>query len=188
MRSMASSKRLSTLVTGSLWAIVLAGTCSADDNNWSHSGQHGSVTLGIGALTQKWRSAFYVNRGFDATVIRPYATACGFSFGLRNEGDVAIETRLSDWRAVGADGTEIALRLPENWEAEWERAGVSQSARIAFHWAQFQSENVFAPGDWIMGMATLAAAPQAPFRLLASYRDSGGEHEILIEQLNCAGD
>jgi hypothetical protein len=167
---------------------VLAGICSADDNNWSHSGRHGSVTLGVSTLPQKWRSAFYVNRGFGATVIRPYATACGFSFGMRNEGGVTIETRLSDWRAVGADGTEIPLRSPESWEAEWERADVSQSARIAFHWAQFQSENIFEPGDWIMGMATLAAAPQPPFRLLASYRDSGGEHEIVIEQLNCARD
>lgn len=188
MRSKASRKRLGTLAAGTLWAIALAGLCSADDNNAAHRGQHGSVSLDVSPLLQKWRSAFYVNRGFEATVIRPYATACGFSFGMRNTGDVAIETRLSDWRAIGADGARIALRLPESWEAEWERAGVSPSARIAFHWAQFQSENVFAPGDWIMGMATLAAAPQAPFRLLASYRDTGGEHEIAIEQLNCAGD
>lgn len=188
MRSMASRKRLGRLAAGSLWAIVLTGLCAADDGNGPHRGQHGGVSLDISPLLQKWRSAFYVNRGFDATVIRPYAAACGFSFGMRNAGDIAIETRLSDWRAVGADGTAIALRLPESWEAEWERAGVSQSARIAFHWAQFQGENVFAPGDWIMGMATLAATPQAPFRLHASYRDAGGEHEILIEQLNCADD
>jgi hypothetical protein len=37
-----------------------------------------------------------------------------------------------------------------------------------------------------MGMATLAAPPKSPFRLIANYRDSGGDHEIVIEQINCA--
>lgn len=185
---MVSGARVRTWAAATALAILFTGANAADDDTGTRSGRHGSVTLTVGALTPQWRTAFYVNRGFAAPVIRPYAAACGFSFALRNEGGTAIATRLDAWRAVGADGTEIALKLPESWEAEWERAGVAQPARIAFRWAQFQSENTFEPGDWIMGMATLAAVPQAPFRLLARYRDSGGEHEIVVDQLDCARD
>ena len=168
--------------------VAIAGSGAADDGAWSHGGRHGSVSLGVKPLPKSWRSAFYVNRGFSSQVINPYAAACGFSFGMRNEGAATVETRLKDWRVVDAAGNEIRFRLPESWDVEWERAGVPPSARIAFHWAQFQSENVFEPGDWIMGMATLAAVPQQAFRLIASYRDSGGEHEIHIEHLSCAPD
>lgn len=176
------------ILTGTALALALVGSSTADDNSWSRNSRHSSVTLSVSALSQRWRSAFYVNRGFNATAILPYAATCGFSFGMRNDSGIAIETRLNEWRAVGADNTEIALRLPESWETEWERAGVSQPARIAFRWAQFQSENVFEPGDWIMGMATLAAVPRPPFRLFARYHDPEGEHEIVIEQLDCARD
>lgn len=169
-------------------SMVIASGCAADDGAWSHGGQHGSVSLGVKPLPRSWRSAFYVNRGFSSQVISPYAAACGFSFGMRNEGTATVETRLKEWRAVDAAGKEIRFRLPESWDVEWERADVPPSARIAFHWAQFQSENTFEPGDWIMGMATLAAMPQRPFRLIANYRDSRGEHEIHIEQLDCAPD
>lgn len=179
-------RRYGKLIVITTVAIGLANPCAAtDDKPPSHIGGHGSVTLSISPLPQQWRSAFYVNRGFNAAVIHPYASACGFSFAMRNEGSAAIETRLMDWRAIGADGAEVRVKLPESWEAEWAQAGVSQTARIAFHWAQFQSENVFQSGDWIMGMATLAAPPKSPFRLIASYSDSGGDHEIVIEQINC---
>lgn len=171
-----------------LIACLLAntGTACAQSDNWTHHGRDGEVTLAVGVLPQKWRAAFYINRGFKPAVIQLYASACGLSFGMRNTGGGSIESHLRDWRAIGADGAEVALRMPESWDAEWERAGVPQAARIAFHWAQFQSEIHFAAGDWIMGMATLSAAPQAPFKLRARYRDGGGEHEILIEGLACA--
>jgi hypothetical protein len=140
------------------------------------------------SLGKAARTAFYEARGFAAETIRPYAQACGFSFGMKNDGSTAIRTHLVDWQVVGADGRNVALRLPEAWDSKWEKAGVSQSARIAFRWAQFQSENIFEPGDWIMGMATLEAIPTAPFRLVARYRYQKAEHEITIEKLECARD
>jgi hypothetical protein len=153
-----------------------------------HVVRQGEVTLAANPLTAAARTAFYAARGFTAEMIQPYAQACGLSFGMQNHGASTVSTRLADWQAAGADGKRIALRLPEVWEVQWEQAGVPQAARIAFKWAQFQAENTFEPGDWIMGMATLASKPPAPFRLIAHYRDHKGNHEIVLDSLECASE
>ena len=111
-------------------ALALAGAGQAVEGEWSHQGQHAGVTLGVMPLTAQWRSAFYVNRGFPAEVIQPYAAACGLSFGLRNAGEAPVDARLGDRQAVGADGQQIPLRLPETWEAQWAAAGVPQPADL----------------------------------------------------------
>lgn len=169
---------------------VLSSAVLAEDADieWRHQVTRNAVTLTANPLSTAARTAFYGARGFGGDTIKPYAAACGFSFGMQNGGTRTLTTRLADWHVLGADGKRIALRSPEDWDATWEKAGVPQPARIAFRWAQFQSENAFAPGDWIMGMATLEAAPTGPFRLVASYSDSKGHHEINLDQLDCARD
>ncbi len=139
-------------------------------------------------LTKGSRTAFYEARGFTAAAIRPYAETCGISFAMRNDGAATIAVSLTEWRAIGADGKVVGFILPDSWDEHWRKLGVAQAARIAFRWAQFQSENVFAPGDWIMGMATLEAAPAGPFRLVARYSDDRGNHEIVLDRLDCAHD
>lgn len=159
--------------------------------NWRHRATQGGVSLTANPLGAEQRTAFYLARGFPAESIRPYAQTCGFSFGLQNSGARTLVTHLSDWRAVGADGKTVLLRLPETWDADWQAAAVSPAARIAFRWAQFQSTNTFEPGDWIMGMASFATPPVAPFRLVALYRHLEGDqtvHEIILDQLACAQD
>lgn len=174
---------------------LLAGSApqlrAEDEIQWRQQARQGEIELAANPLGRASRTAFYTARGFAAETIRPYAEACGFSFGMRNNGAAAVRIHLADWRAVDSDGRTIALRLPESWDAEWRRAGVSQAARIAFRWAQFQSEIGFEPGDWIMGMATLESMPAAPFRLIARYRDNKdnkGDHEIVLDKLECAHD
>jgi hypothetical protein len=160
----------------------------ADDFTWNHRATQGAVTLTANPLDSAARTAFYLARGFSEESIRPYATACGFSFGMHNNGSVVLSTRLPEWYFIGADGRRVAIRLPEAWDADWEQAGVSQAARIAFRWSQFQTEITFQPGDWIMGMATLEESPSAPFRLVARYRDEKGNHELVLDRLSCAQD
>lgn len=175
-----------------VFAALLAGLSlhghADDDIAWRHQARQGDVVLTANPQAPASLSAFYAARGFAAEAIHPYANACGFSFGMRNGGPIAILTRLDDWRVVDANGRRIGFRLPESWEADWTRAKVPQSARIAFRWAQFQTENRFEPGDWIMGMATLESVPSAPFRLIARYHDNKGDHEIVIDKLECAHD
>lgn len=175
-------------MAGALLAVMLCAVPAAaqDGVDMRHFVRQGYVALGANPLTAATRTAFYAARGFSAAAIRPYAQACGFSFGMQNAGGLAVRTRLADWHAVGADGRRVALRPPEEWDARWEQAGLPTAARIAFRWAQFQAENLFEPGDWIMGMATLSARPAAPFRLVARYRDAKGDHEIVLDQLACA--
>ena len=152
---------------------------------WRHRVLQENVALMANPLSDTVRTSFYFGRGFAAESIRTYAQSCGFSIGMQNAGIWPITTRLADWRAVGADGRSVSLHQPKTWDAEWERLGVAQAARIAFRWAQFQSENAFEPGDWIMGMVTLKEIPAAPFRLVARYYDNKGEHGIVLEGLSC---
>lgn len=176
------------MLVGLLLGSVHAQAGEIDDFQWRHRAHAGEVKLTANPLTRKWRTAFYANRGFAEPVIRPYASACGFSFGVHNGSKAVLEASLPDWQAIGADGASIALRLPESWEADWQQAGVPEAARIAFRWAQFQSDITLQPGDWIMGMATLQSPPAEPFRLVVRYRDSGADHEIVLEQLSCLRD
>lgn len=172
-----------------LAALAAAPLRAEDDIAWQHRVTQDGVTLTANSLGTASRAAFYLARGFTESTLQPYARACGFSFGLRNRGTATLATRLTDWHAVGADGRQIALRLPEAWDAQWEKAGVPQAARIAFRWAQFQTENIFEPGDWIMGMVTLETPPPAPFRLIARYHNNKGDHEeIVLDKLECAHD
>lgn len=158
------------------------------DIRWQHRAQHDKVTLMANPLGTASRLSFFAGRGFPADAIRPYARACGFSFGMLNEGTEPVTADLVSWRAVGADGQEIGFRLPEEWEDDWRKAGIAAPASIAFRWAQFQTVNRFAPGDWIMGMATLKAVPLSPLRLVARFRDTRGEHEIQLDNVRCADD
>jgi hypothetical protein len=157
-----------------------------DETTWTHRASQGAVMLTANPLSSESRTAFYGARGFPGATILPYALACGFSFGMQNGSAHKLTTRLADWQAISADGKRVALRLPEAWDVEWVKSGVSEAARIAFRWAQFQSENIFEPGDWIMGMATLEVPLSGTFRLVARYRDDKGNHEIILDKLSCA--
>lgn len=176
------------VLCGLLLGSVVVSAQEDGEIDWRHRATQDVVTLTANPLGRASRTAFYAARGFPETAIRPYLDACGFSFGMQNTADRRIQVTLSDWHAIGADGARVAFTPMEIWDALWEKAGVSQSARIAFRWAQFQSENIFEPGDWIMGMATLKSAPQAPFRLVARYQDNKGNHEIILDKLECVRD
>jgi hypothetical protein len=177
---------LAPLICGSM--CFVPGVRAEDDITWRHSAEKAGVTLTANPLSREGATAFYLARGFSADAIRPYAEACGFSIGMRNGGASPLVARLAEWHAVGADGAKVALRLPGTWDAVWEKAALPESARIAFRWAQFQAENRFEPGDWIMGMATLEGIPSTPFRFVARYRNEKGDHEIVLDGLACTGD
>lgn len=183
-----SIRQLAAIASLSVGSLLAVNGYAMDGIAWSHRTEQGSVTLTANPLGGISRSAFYEARGFPAEAIRPYAQACAFSFGMQNNGTATLTTRLADWQAIGRDGRRVALRLPDSWDAGFEKAGVPPAARIAFRWAQFQAENTFEPGDWIMGMATLEQPLPGTFRLVARYRNDRGNHEIVLDRLACAHD
>ena len=159
-----------------------------DAIQWRHLAQANGISLSANPLTEDARTAFYLARGFTAASIQPYARRCGFSIGMQNGSETPIRTSLADWRVVDAAGQQIPLNLPANWDAEWAKASIAPPARLAFRWAQFQADNDLAPGDWIMGMATLDGEPMPPFRLIAAYHDDNGDHDLELDALVCARD
>lgn len=169
--------------------VLLAPACRADEDiEWRYRVTNGTVALSANSLDAASRTAFYVARGFASDVIRPYTQTCGFSFAMKNLGSAILNTRLAEWRAISEDGQSAGMRLPIEWDRRWVTAQVSEAARIAFRWAQFQAENTFEPGDWIMGMATLDAPLSGSFRLTARYHDGKGVHEITLNNLVCNRD
>lgn len=157
----------------------------AKDIEWQRRVEHGDVTLSLNPLGASQRRAFYTARGFTAEQIAPYVAACGFSVGLLNGSRQVLRSELRHWAAIDSSGQRTALRLPESWDAQWADSQIAAPQRIAFRWAQFQSENVFEPGDWIMGMMTLATPIAGPFRLVAKVQLGGKTQEIAIDDLHC---
>lgn len=170
------------------WAALLvfcAGLAGAQD--WRFRAERNGVTLSANPLSAAQRIAFYGARGFPAGTVAPYAEACGFSLSLANGSAGSLRFDLAEWAVVGARNRHAFVPM-EAWQTEWARRQVPESARIAFRWAQFPSAQVFAPGDWIMGMAVLDGRPPGKFHLIARYHDDKGSHEIILEDLACADD
>jgi hypothetical protein len=130
---------------------------------------HG-VTLRLTQILPDQARAFYINRGFSAGDVEPYATACVFMTVLRNDaapGPLAF--RLADWR-VRVAGEERPLRPMDDWLALWARRGLPEPARIAFRWAQFPVEQEYEVGEWNQGMLATGLPPGAAFDLVARWQ------------------
>ena len=142
------------------------------------------VTLSATPLSGEQVSAFYIARGFSATVIASYAQACVLSFEFRNADRATLRFRLAEWQT----GDGIGFQPLADWDAAWDRQAVSLAARTAFRWAQFPAEQEFEAGDWIMGMAALTRRPSGKFSLIARYHDAKGQHDIILDPLSCPHD
>ena len=149
------------------------------------TGDHG-VSLSVAQISPAQALAFYRARGFEPDAAAHYAAACVFQLVLRNEAaDGTLTSRLASWRVRTETAAQRFVPL-ESWEGEWERRGVAEPARIAFHWAQFPAEQQFEPGDWIMGMAALSPRPQASFDLNYQWSIDGIFHRGTLSGLRCA--
>ena len=130
--------------------------------------------------------AFYQARGFSPETTERYAGECVFMTVVRNIGDMPIEHRLSDWRYESAGQPPRALRSKTEWERIWKQRGVTESARIAFTWAQFPTAQTFAPGDWNQGMTSYSVPRGGQFDLRFVWRAGGKTHTGKLEQVKCA--
>ncbi|MDP2433926.1 MAG: hypothetical protein Q8O33_18170 [Pseudomonadota bacterium] len=146
---------------------------------------HG-VTLSLTQILPIQARAFYLNRGFPAAAVEPYATACVYMTVLRNDAAPGeLSFRLADW-TVQSEGQERAPNAVEDWMAQWRALGLTEAAQIAFRWAQFPPQQEYAVGEWNQGMLSTGLPPGSRFDLIARWTVAGKTFEGKLENVVCA--
>lgn len=146
---------------------------------------HG-VTLRLTQILPDQARAFYINRGFSAQSVEPYATACVYMTVLRNDAAPgAVGFALKDWR-IRVNGEERPLRSVDEWMAQWQQKGLSEPARIAFRWAQFPVEQEYALGEWNQGMLAMGLPAGSRFDLVARWQVEDRTYEGVLTDVRCA--
>lgn len=145
---------------------------------------HG-VTLRLTQILPDQARAFYINRGFTAEEVEPYATACVYMTVLRNDAAPgAVGFALMDWR-IRVEGGERALKPVDDWMAQWQQQGLSDTARIAFRWAQFPPEQEYEVGEWNQGMLAVGLPPGSRFDLVARWQVADKRFEGVLTDVRC---
>jgi hypothetical protein len=137
-------------------------------------------------------TAFYLARGFSADASVDFAKrGCVFRAAIGSaavsRADPVIELDVKSWRVVAGE-SPVSFPVQEDWDEEWQRTGVEESARIAFRWALFPPKQRFFASDYNWGMLTFGLPPGSRFDLLLRWRENGEEREGRIDDLECAPD
>jgi hypothetical protein len=145
------------------------------------------VTLSITQILPDQVRAFYVNRGFSADAIEPYARSCVYMTVLRNDAAPGVvRFRLADW-TVDSDAESRPPIGVDTWMHRLGALEPGKAARIAFRWAQFPPEQSYEPGgDWNQGMLSMGLPAGAEFDLIARWYVDGENFEGMIENARCA--
>ena len=146
------------------------------------------VSLELGQIAPGLAQGFYLARGFDADSADMFARSCIFMTVLRNESAPGkLRFKLADWR-VHTSSQAHPLKLEPDWQALWQRRGVPTTARTAFRWAQFPSEQTYEIGDWNMGMLSMGHKPGERFDLRFRWKIDETEQTGVLTGIRCAAD
>ncbi len=144
------------------------------------------LELRLQQLTLDQTRAFYLGRGFDAAETERIAHGCVFQTVVRNTGASGnIVLDLTRWRLETTGGSR-PIKLKREWDREFEARGIPPSARIAFRWATFPTEQQFDPSDYNWGMTTFGLPPGSRFDLSLQWRVDEQPRQALIESMICA--
>lgn len=151
----------------------------------SYETQAHGVSLSLTQLLPDQVRAFYVARGFDLADADVFAGACVYMTVLRNDtGPGTLDFRLSDWEV--RHNEEVRSLPPlDGWLAQWAARGVPDAARLAFRWAQFPSEQSYAPGEWNQGMLATGLPPGSRFDLIARWTIADQTYEGRLDDVRC---
>lgn len=182
-------RRLSLTLLAMWSSTVLAATDTSLDaetglTTWQT--ETAGIQVRLTQISPDQARAFYQARGFSPDATEHYAGECVFMTVVRNIGDAPIQHRLADWRYESARQPPRPIRSKTEWERIWKQLGASESARIAFTWAQFPSTQTFAPGDWNQGMTSYSVPRGGTFTLRFVWRAGGKTHTGKLEQVRCA--
>jgi hypothetical protein len=151
----------------------------------TRSVQTEGVEISLTQLLPDQVRAFYVARGFELADAEIFASACVFMTVFRNlSAPGEVHFRLTDWTLRGDDG-EQPLPALDTWMERWEALNVLPSARLAFRWAQFPPEQVYAQGEWNQGMLATGRQPGHRFDLIARWTVAGQPYEGRLTDVAC---
>jgi len=134
--------------------------------------------------------AFFQGRGFDAKAADAIGLGCVFQTIFRNTGSMgtaAVEYNLAQWQVI-ANGRSGAMKLKEEWDADWEASGLSKTSRIAFHWSFLPTRQRFEPGDYNWGMTSYGLGPGTQFDLVLRWTWGDTQQTGRISNIECARD
>lgn len=184
-------------VTAALSGLLISGALLAEQNpdidpetgltRWQWDSGKASFTFNQ-RLPDQTR-AYFQGRGFKPDEAEIVASGCLFQAIVRThaQNDKPLQIDLSDWRVV-VDGEALPLKLEHEWQQIWQKHDVQRSARIAFGWSLFPTQQRFAPGDWNMGMITLGLSPGDRFDLQISYQLEDEVIQTRLRGMQCAED
>ena len=134
--------------------------------------------------------AFFQARGFDAESADDIGLACVFQTIFRNTGTTntgAVEYDLAQWQVI-VDTSSSGIKLKEQWDADWDARGISESSQIAFRWSFLPSRQRFEPGDYNWGMTSFGLNPGAQFDLVLHWSWGDAQQTGRITNIECAPD
>lgn len=181
--------RLVTLTLLAAWGASATAAASDEDadtgpDSWQTG--HAGIQVRLTQISPDQARAFYLARGFSVVAAEHYVAECVFMTVVRNIGNIPIQHRLADWRYIAPGQAPRAIRSKAEWARIWKNLDVSESARIAFTWAQFPATQTFAPDDWNQGMTTYNVPRDKPFDLKFVWRADGKTHTGMIENVRCS--
>ena len=154
--------------------------------------QSGGLSLEVQPLLHDQTRAFFLGRGFDqASAERIAREGCVFrssignAFGKADAPPVGVD--LGDWKTVSPLGT-IPVKRRVDWDRDWDAAGASTAAKVAFRWALAPDAQTYEPTDYNWGMITFALPPGTRFDLHLRWREGTSEKTGIIDNLECAHD
>lgn len=149
------------------------------------------LTLELAPLPREAVRAFMIGRGLsqeDAALAAE--RGCIFRSAIGNaatspEGP-ALRVALSDWRVHPDGGASRGLALRQHWDAFWRARKLAEASAVAFHWALFPSEQVFAPTDHNWGFLSFELPPGTRFSLDVSWTTGASTYTDRLDGLTCA--
>ncbi len=150
---------------------------------------------------------FYQGRGFTKQQADDIGTSCVFqtivkNTALKGSGE-PISISLKTWRlkkihvplnSLSKEEPEQGIKLKEDWAKEWssikdKEKQVKLSARIAFKWSTFPSEQTFEPGgDYNWGMISFGLAPGEQFDLQLVWQTTQQSYKKWLRNIQCPKD
>lgn len=159
--------------------------------NWVY--QEAGLHLKIAQLSLDQVEGFYIARGFPSSIAEQLGQSCMMQLVVKNtdnsEKGSMLSVNLKDWvisRDIDGKKQEQGIKLKETWDAEWADETVSKSARIAFRWGTFPTEQDFAPsGDYNWGVVSFGLPPQTIFDLQIVWYQGTKKKQFLIKNIQC---